>query len=108
MATAAKITTRAEEKLITEYPFREGLAVYLDAWKQLFSTSIKSLAIAGVGVVLVAVASMFLTAAAVIGVASSVLTFFSSLIINHPFSALLALVAVVIGLFALRARAART
>ncbi len=108
MATAARITTRAEEKLITEYPLRDGLAVYLDAWKKLLSTSLKSMAIAGVGMVVVVVASMFVTAAAVIGVASSVFTFLFSLIVDHPISALLALVGVVIGLIALRGRLART
>jgi hypothetical protein len=106
MATAARLATRADEKLITEYPFREGLAVYLDAWKQLLSISLKSIAIAGVGVLIVVVASMFLTGAAVLAVASSIVTFFTSLIVDHPIFSLLALVGVVIGLIALRGRAA--
>jgi len=104
MTTESRIRARRDEKLITEYPFKEGLAIYLDAWKQLLSTAVKSIAISGLGVLVVAIASMFLSAAAVLAVASTVLGLFTSFIVDHPF-ALLLLVAFIICLIVLRGRA---
>ena len=104
MTTESRIRARREEKLITEYPFREGLAIYLDAWKQLLSTAAKSIAISGLGVLVVAIVSMFLSAAALLSVASTILGFFTSLIVDHPI-ALVVLVAFIIGLIVLRGRA---
>ena len=104
MTTESRIRARREEKLITEYPFKEGLAIYLDAWKQLLSTAAKSIAISGLGVLVVAIVSMFLSAAALLSVASAILGFFTSLIVDHPI-ALVVLVAFIIGLIVLRGRA---
>lgn len=106
MTSVGRIGVGSEEKLITEYSLREGLAIYLDAWKRFFSTSVKSLVFVGSGVLVVAVASMFLTTAAVLGAATSVLSFFSSLIVEHPFLMLSGLVAFIFGLLVLRARRA--
>jgi hypothetical protein len=104
MTTARRIGAKQDERLISELPLREGLAIYLDAWKQLISTAFKSLVVAGLALLVVAIASMFLTAATVISVTSLVVTFFMSLIVDHPFLTLLALVGFVLGLLALRGR----
>jgi hypothetical protein len=104
MTTESRIRARRDEKLITEYPFKEGLAIYLDAWKQLLSTAVKSIAISGLGVLVMAIVSMFLSAASLLGVASAILGLITSVIVDHPI-ALLVLVAFIIGLIVLRGRA---
>lgn len=104
MTTARQIGAKPDERLISELPLREGLAVYLDAWKQLIRTALKSLVVAGLALLVVAIASMFLTAATVVSVMSLVMTFFISVIVDHPFLTLLALVGFILGLFALRGR----
>jgi hypothetical protein len=105
MTTESRIGARREEKLITEYPLKEGLAIYLDAWKQLFSTAVKTIAISGLGVLVVAIVSMFLSTAALLGVASAIVGLFTSLIVDHPIFTLLVLVGFIIGLIVLRGRA---
>jgi hypothetical protein len=105
MVSSNQLQARRDEKLITEFPLKEGLAIYLDAWKQLFSSTVKSVIIGAFGVLVVGIASIFLTAAAVIGVASSIFTF---LVIDHPILTVLVLVVFVFALLAVRAQAART
>jgi hypothetical protein len=95
---------KADEKLLSELPLKQGLQLYIDAWKGLLSTSVISITIAGAGVLVAVVASMFVTTTAIIGVGTSILAFFSSLLLEHPFSSVFVILAFVIALFAVRAR----
>lgn len=77
--------------------------MYVDAWKQLLWTTVKSVTVFGAGLAIVAIASTFLTVATVAGVASSVLAAFASFIMGHPYLSGFALLVFVVGLIGLRA-----
>jgi hypothetical protein len=106
MRFLSDLQPRADEKLLTELPFKQGLQIYVDAWKGLLSVSVKSMTIAGAGVLAAVVASMFVTTATLVGIGSSILAFFSGLLLEHPFSSVFVLIAFVFGLIVLRARTA--
>lgn len=105
MRFLSDLQPRADDKLITEFPLRESLKIYAKSWKGLVSTSAMSVAIAGVGMLAVAIASMFITTTALVATGSAILTFFATLITDHPISVFV-FVAFVVALIAVRVRTA--
>jgi hypothetical protein len=80
MAGRNQIAAQTEERLITEYPFREALSIYLRAWRHLGVTALTTVA----GVCLVVLAVQVVSALSALGVAASVLTVALSFIASHP------------------------
>ena len=80
MARTTQIAARNDERLITEYPFKEALAIYLRAWRRMGLTAVATLA--GVGLLILAV--QVVSALSALGVAESVLAVVLSFVTSHP------------------------
>jgi hypothetical protein len=79
------------DKLLTDYPFRQGLAIYLGMWKRLGFSILKAFVGIGVAILLIQlVGGLALTTVA--GIVWSFLSAILNVIITHPLSMLFAVV----------------
>lgn len=105
MALPTETKFGQSEKLISEYPLGEMVRIYLDVWKQFLKKSLTTFLFVAICLVVIQIASVFLSVTAVLGLLGSVFILFKDLVFNHPFLSLVSLVVILLGLRTAYARA---
>jgi hypothetical protein len=93
------MTDQTRDKLLIEYPFRQGLAIYFGIWKKLGLRVVEAIAAIALGMTLVYAVSA-IGVSVVLGFVSTLFSTLASLLFGHPILTAVLIVVIVIAITA--------